>query len=131
MKDEFGVEIIGPEKIIFSDKATTVTLPAYEGNMGVMSNHIPIITFLRPGIIKILKKDGNFLEFFVQDGITEYFNQSLAVLSTSVVNVKDASKDFLNDLNKKTLDELSLKSITDHERYLLNHKLDTLKEMGV
>ena len=70
-------------------------------------------------------------QFFVQDGITEYFNESLAVLSTSVVNVKDASKDFLNDLNKKTLDELSLKSITDHERYLLNHKLDTLKEMGV
>ena len=131
MENNFKLEIISPEKIVFSDNVEMVTLPSYEGEMGILKNHISIITFLRPGIIKILKKDGNFLEFFVQDGITEYFNESLAVLSTSVVNVKDASKDFLNDLNKKTLDELSLKSITDHERYLLNHKLDTLKEMGV
>ena len=131
MEDNFKLEIISPEKIIFSDNVTMVTLPSYEGDMSVLKHHIPIITFLRPGIIKILKKDGNFLEFFAQDGISEYFNESLAILSTSVVNVKNASKDFLNDLNKKTLDKLSLKSITDHDRYLLNHKLDTLKEMGV
>ena len=81
MQNNFNVEIISPEKIIFSDNVDSVTLPSYEGDMSILNNHISIITFLRPGIIKVQKTDGNFEEFFVQDGTVEYFNDSLVVLS--------------------------------------------------
>ena len=131
MEDNFKLEIISPEKIIFSDNTTMVTLPSYEGDMSILKNHISIITFLRPGTIKVQKKDGNFEEFFVQDGIVEYFNDSLVVLSASAINIKDLSKELVDNLNKDTQNKLTDKDITDHERYVLNHKLDVLKEMRV
>ena len=131
MEDNFKFEIVSPEKVIFSDKTTMVTLPSYEGDMSVLKNHISIITFLRPGKIKVKKNDENIDEFFVEDGIAEYFNDSLVVLSASVLNVKDLSKEFLDNLSKDTQDKLTQKDISDHERYILNHKLDALKEIRV
>jgi len=131
MEDNFKLEIISPEKIVFSDNPTMVTLPSYEGDMSVLKNHISIITFLRPGIIKIQKNDGNFEEFFAQDGTVEYFSDNLVVLSASAINVKGLSKEFVDNLNKDTKDKLADKNITDHDRYILNHKLDVLKEIRV
>ena len=131
MEDNFKLEIISPEKIIFSDNVKMVTLPSYEGDMSVLKHHISIITFLRPGIIKVQKNKGDFDEFFIQDGTVEYFNDSLVVLSTSVINVKDLSKEFLDNLNKDTQEKLGEKDITDYDRYILNHKLDVLKEIRV
>ena len=131
MEDNFKFEIISPERIIFSDNITMVTLPSYEGDMSVLKHHISIITFLRPGIIKIKKNDGSFEEFFAQDGTVEYFNDSLVVLSATAINVKNVSKELLDNLNKDTQDKLADKDITDHDRYVLNHKLDVLKEIRV
>ena len=131
MEDNFKLEIISPERIIFSDDTKMVTLPSYEGDMSILKNHISVITLLRPGIIKVQKNDGNFEDFFVQDGTVEYFNDSLVVLSASVINVKDLSKEFVDNLNKDTQDKLTAKDITDHERYVLHHKLDVLKEIQV
>ena len=131
MEDNFKLEIISPEKIIFSDNTNMVTLPSYEGDMSILKNHIAIITFLRPGIIKVQKSDGDFKEFFVQDGTVEYFNDSLVVLSASAISVKDLSKEFIDNLSKDTQDKLTQKDISDHERYILNHKLDALKEIRV
>ena len=131
MEDNFKLEIISPEKIIFSDTVTMVTLPSYEGDMGVLKHHISIITFLRPGIIKVQKKNEKFEEFFVQDGTVEYFDDSLVVLSTSVISVKDLSKEFVDNLNKDTQEKLADKNITDHDRYILNHKLNALKEVRI
>jgi len=131
MEDNFKLEIISPERIIFSDDTKMVTLPSYEGDMSILKNHISVITLLRPGIIKVQKNDGNFEDFFVQDGTMEYFNDSLVVLSASVINVKDLSKEFVDNLNKDTQDKLTDKDITDHERYVLYHKLDVLKEIQV
>ena len=131
MEGNFKLEIISPEKIIFSDNATMVTFPSYEGDMSVLKHHISIITFLRPGIIKIQKDGVNFEEFFVQDGTVEYFSDILVILSTSAINVKNVSKEFLDNLNKDTQDKLTGKNITDHDRYILNHKLNVLKEIRV
>ena len=131
MEDIFKLEIISPEKIIFSEDVKMVTLPSYEGDMGVLKNHISIITFLRPGIIKVQKKEGNINDFFVQDGTVEYFNDNLIVLSASVMNIKDLSKEFVDNLNKDTQEKLVDKNITDHDRYVLNHNLDVLKEIRV
>ena len=131
MADNFKLEIISPEKIIFSEEVTMTTLPSYEGDMSILKNHISIITFLRPGKIKVKKNEENFEEFFVQDGTVEYFNDSLVILSASVINIKDLSKEFIDNLNKDTQDKLTKKDITDHDRYILNHKLDTLKEIRI
>tara|TARA_B100000678_G_scaffold203417_1_gene171219 strand:+ start:55 stop:450 length:396 start_codon:yes stop_codon:yes gene_type:complete len=131
MEDIFKLEIISPEKIIFSEDVKMVTLPSYEGDMGVLKNHISIITFLRPGIIKVQKKEGNINDFFAQDGTVEYFNDNLIVLSASVMNIKDLSKEFVDNLNKDTQEKLADKNITDHDRYILNHKLNVLKEVRI
>ena len=108
-----------------------VTLPSYEGDMSILKQHIPIIIFLRPGIIKVQKNDESFEEFFVQDGTVEYFNDSLVALSTSAINIRDLSKNFLNNLIKDSQDKLADKNITDHDCYILNHKLDVLKEIRI
>jgi len=131
MENNFKLEIISPEKIIFSDNVKMVTLPSYEGDMSVLKHHISIITFLRPGIIKVQKSKGDFDEFFIQDGTVEYFNDGLVVLSASVTNVKDLSKEFLDNINKDTQEKLGEKDITDHDCYILNHKLDVLKGIRV
>jgi len=131
MEDSFKLEIISPEKIIFSENVKIVTLPSYEGDMSILKNHISIITFLRPGIIRIKKDDENSEEFFIEEGTIEYFKESLVVLSTSVLNIKELSKDFLDKLNKDTQDKLIEKNITDHDRYILNHKLDVIKNIRI
>ena len=131
MAENFKTEIISPEKIIFSDNTTMVTLPSYEGDMSILKNHISIITFLRPGIIKVQKNDNNLERFFVEEGTIEYFNDSLVVLSASAINIKDLSRELIDNLNKDTENKLNQKDITDHDRYILNHKLDVLKEIRV
>ena len=131
MEDNFKFEIISPERIFFSDDVKMVTLPSYEGDMSILKNHISIIAYLRPGKINVQKNDGNFEEFFIQDGTVEYFKDILVILSVSVINVKDISKEFLDNLNQDTQNKLTDKNITDHDRYVLNHKLDVLKEIRV
>ena len=131
MENNFNLEIISPEKIIFSGKAKMATLPSYEGDMGILKNHISIITFLRPGVVKVQIDQSNFNEFFVEDGTIEYFNDTLVILSASVISIKDLTKDFMEKLSKDTVDKLSKKDITDHERYILSHKLDIIKEIRV
>ena len=131
MEESFKFEIVSPEKIFFSNTVNMVTIPSYEGEMSLLKNHISIITFLRPGIIKVKKNEGNNEEFFVQDGTVEYFNDNLIILSTSVLNIKDFSKEYLDKLNEITQEQLTQKNITDHERYILNHKLEALKEIRI
>ena len=131
MEESFKTEIISPEKIIFSDNNNMTTIPSYEGDMSILNDHISIITFLRPGIIRLEKKDGNFEDFFAEDGTVEFFNNSLVLLSASIKNLKDLSKEVLDNLNKDVQDKLSKNNLTDHERYVLNHKLDAIKEIRI
>ena len=131
MENNFKLEIISPEKIIFSADVNMVTFPAYEGDMSILKNHIPIITFLKPGIIKVQKKELNSEEFFVEDGTVEYFNDNLVVLSASAINIKDISKELLDNLSTRAQEKLIDKNITDHDRYILNHKIDVIKNIRV
>ena len=131
MDGNFKLEIISPEKIIFSDNVDMVTLPSYEGGMSILKHHISIITFLRPGVIKVQQNKGSFEEFFIEDGTIEYFKDNLVVLSASAINIKDLSKDYLDNLNKNAQVRLGEKDITDHDRYVLSHKLDVLKEIRI
>ncbi len=131
MEENFKIEIISPEQIIFSGDAKAVTLPSYEGEMGILKDHISIITFLRPGILQVKKADGNSEKFFIEDGTVEFFDNILVVLSASAINLKDLSKEAIDNLNKAAQDKLSNKDISDHDRYILNHKLEAIKEIRV
>ena len=131
MANIFKTEIISPEKIIFSEDSKMVTFPSYEGDMSVLENHISLITFLRPGIIKVQNKDEGVKEFFVEDGTVEFSGNNLIVLSSSAIDVKSLTKEFINELNKDTEQKLENKDISDHERYILNHKLNTIKEIRI
>ena len=131
MEDNFKVEIISPEEIVFSSNSSIVTIPSYEGDMSLLKNHISIITFLRPGIIKVQKDGGDSENFFAQDGTIEYFNNNLIILSASVINVKNISKEYIDNLIIDTEKRLGNKELTDHDRYILNHKLDTIKEVRI
>ena len=129
MEENFNFEIISPEKIIFTGDVSMVTFPSYEGDMSILKNHISIITFLRPGIVKIYKEKNDSEEFFVQDGTVEHFNNSLVLLSSSAISTKDLSKDFLDNLIKDVEEKLKNKDINDHECYILNHKLEVIKNI--
>ena len=131
MEEDFKVEIISPEKIIFSDSAKMAKIPSYEGDMSILKNHISIITFLRPGIVKVEKKDSSYEEFFIQDGTVEFFNDSMILLSASANDLKNLSKEFLDNLVKETQDKLAKENITDQDRYILNHKMDIIKEIRI
>jgi len=131
MEDNFKLEIISPEKIIFSDSVKMVKVPSYEGDMSILKNHISIITFLRPGLVKVEKKDSDSEEFFVQDGTVEFFNDTLILLSASVINLKNLSKEFLDNLTKEAKEMLNKENITDQDRYILNHKIDIIKEIRI
>jgi len=131
MDDKFKVQIISPEKIVFSGDSTIAVLPAYEGELGILKQHIPIITFLRPGIINIKNSDDSNLNFFVEDGIAEFNNNNLSILSTLAVNTKDMSKGYLENLNDSALEKLKNNNLTDEEKYLINHKLDTIRNLNI
>tara|TARA_Y100000590_G_scaffold99921_1_gene113580 strand:+ start:17875 stop:18270 length:396 start_codon:yes stop_codon:yes gene_type:complete len=131
MDEDFKLEIISPEKIIFSDSVKMVKVPSYEGDMSILKNHISIITFLRPGLIKVDIKDGKFEEFFVQDGTVEFSNNFLVLLSSSILNIKDISKEFLENISKKTQDKLTQQDISDEDRYVLNHQLEVIKDIRI
>ena len=129
MSENFVVEIISPDKSILKSDTNEVIIPSYEGQMGILKNHVPLITFLRPGLINI-KKDNEEMKFFVEEGIIEFFNDNLIILTSTC-----ESLDNLNPINiKKIISEsqkkISQNEINDKEKYLLSHKIETLSEIS-
>ena len=132
MEDTYKIEIVTPEKIIFSDdKVLEVILPSYEGEMGILKDHISIISFLRPGIIKILKSSENINSFFIQDGIIEFYNNNLTILSSNIINIKDFNKDNIDQLIIETEKILNEEKLDDDNRYLANHKINALRSLNL
>ena len=132
MEDAYKIEIISPEKVIFSDEnVQEVVLPSYEGEMGILRDHISIISFLRPGIIKILKSSENINNFFVQDGIIEFYNNNLTILSSKIIDTKNFNKDNIDQLIIETEKILNDEKLDDDNRYLANHKINALRSLNL
>ena len=128
MSEKFTVEIISPDKSIIKSDTTEVTIPSFEGEMGILKDHIPLITFLRPGIIEI--KDQTERKYFVEDGTVEFSNNNLLILTSTAKEVSNIDKDSLSTIIGKVEKKLTEDEITDKERYLLSYKLDTLKNIN-
>ena len=131
MSEGFKVEIINPEKSFFlKESVTEVIVPAYEGEIGILKDHISIISFLKPGIIKVFS--GSEEEnFFVEDGIVEFKDNSLSILTSSIFNLKDSDKNYISNTILEAEKELSKDEIDDQKRFLLNHKIEVLKSLSI
>ena len=130
MSEEFKIEIVNPEESFFlKEDVTEVIVPAFEGEMGILKNHISIISFLKPGIIIIHSKSGDE-KFFVEDGIVEFKNNNLSVLTSSIFNLKDIDKNKIQDLIKITEEEANKAEINDQARFLANQKIDVLRSIN-
>ena len=129
MSDEFKVEIVNPEKsFLVKEDVFEVVIPAFEGEMGILKDHISIISFLKPGIIKILSKSGNE-NYYVEDGIVEFKNNNLSILTSSIFNLTDLDKSKQQDL-LKLAEEASNTEINDQSKYLVDQKIEVLKSLN-
>ena len=127
MSEEFKIEIVNPEKsFLVKEDVLEVVVPAFEGEMGVLKDHISIISFLKPGIIKILSKSGDE-SYYVEDGIVEFKNNNLSVLTSSIFNLTDLDKSKQQDLLKLAEEEASNPEINDQSKYLVDQKIEVLK----
>ena len=127
MSEEFKIEIVNPDKSFLSkDDVTEVVVPAFEGEMGILKDHISIISFLKPGIITIQAKSGEE-KYYVEDGIVEFKNNNLSVLTSSIRNLKNIEKNKLEDLLKLAEEEANKMDLSDELKYLADQKVETLK----
>ena len=130
MSEEFKIEIVNPDKSFLSkDDVTEVIVPAFEGEMGILKDHISIISFLKPGIITIQAKSGEE-KYYVEDGIVEFKNNNLSVLTSSIFNLKDIEKNKLQDLLKIAEEEANKVEISDESKYLADQKVETLRSLN-
>ena len=130
MSEEFKIEIVNPEKsFLVKDDAFEVVVPAFEGEMGILKDHISIISFLKPGILKLTSKTGDE-NFYIEDGILEFKNNNLSILTSSISNVKDMDNVKVEEIIKKAEIELNNSEITDQNKYLVDQKIDVLKSLN-
>ena len=130
MSEEFKLEIVNPDKSFLSkEDVTEVVVPAFEGEIGILKDHISIISFLKPGIIKIYSKNGAE-KFYIEDGIIEFKNNNLSILTSSIFNLKDMEKNKIQELLKTAEDETSKEGLTDQTKYLINQKIEVLRSIN-
>jgi F-type H+-transporting ATPase subunit epsilon/F-type H+-transporting ATPase subunit delta len=130
MSSEFVVEIVNPERSFLSrEDIIEVVVPAFEGEMGILKDHISIISFLKPGIVKIYSNSGEE-KFYVEDGILEFKNNHLSILTSSIFNVKDMEKSKIQEILKEAEIEMNNNEISDQKKYLVDQKIDVLKSLN-
>ena len=130
MSEEFKIEIVNPERSFLSKKdVTEVVIPAFEGEMGILKDHISIISLLKPGIIKIFSKPGEE-KYYVEDGIVEFKDNNLSILTSSIFSLSNMDRNKVEQILKEAENEKNNSEIDDQKRYLLNQKIDTLKSIS-
>ena len=131
MDENFKLDIISPEKTLFSDDVLMVTIPAVEGDMGILKNHINLITFLKPGIINVQLKDKSSEELYVEEGTVEFSNNILTVLSSTVFKINELSKELVQQMIEKADKEINSNNLTDKNQFILSHKISVLKNIAI
>ena len=130
MSDSFNLEIVNPEKLFLSlDNVSEVVVPAFEGDMGILKDHISIISFLKPGIVKVFT--GNEVkELYVEDGIIEFNENSLSILTSRIIDIKEIKKDDLSSMINEANEVLKDENLDDQKRFLANQKIDVLNRLN-
>ena len=126
MSREFSVEIIRPDKSIMSKKVDEAILPCFEGEVTILKDHIPLITFLRPGILEVGKNE----KYYVEEGTVEFFENKLLILSSTAINLMDFKSGKIKEMIKDAKEKFEKKETTDKQKYILSHKISTLKKIN-
>ena len=130
MSEEFKIEIVNPEKsFLVKEDVLEVVVPAFEGEMGILKDHISIISFLKPGIIKVFSKSGDE-NYYIEDGIIEFKNNNLSILTSTIFAVSDLDKSKQEDLLKEAEEEASKAEISDQAKYLADQKVEVLRSIN-
>ena len=128
MEKNFNLEIISPEKIILSEKVNSVTIPSFEGEMTILLDHIPLITFLRPGILRIVGIKES--EYFVEEGTVEFSNNTLIILSSTIKPLENVQGENLSKMIEDSKALLAKENLSDKAKYVVSHKIDTLSKIN-
>ena len=128
MEKNFNLEIISPEKIILSEKVNSVTMPSFEGEMTILPDHIPLITFLRPGIVRI--EGSKESEYFVEEGTVEFSNNTLIILSSTIIPLENVKGENLSKMIEASKALLAKENLSDKAKYIVSHKIDTLSKIN-
>ena len=130
MSDSFKLEIVNPEKLFLSlDNVSEVLVPAFEGDMGILKDHISIISFLKPGIVKVFT--GNEVkELYVEDGIIEFSENSLSILTSRIIDLKEIKKDDLSSMINEANEALKDENLDDQKRFIVSQKIDVLNRLN-
>ena len=130
MSDSFNLEIVNPDKLFLSlDNVSEVVVPAFEGDMGILKDHISIISFLKPGIVKVFT--GNEVkELYVEDGIIEFSQNSLSILTSRIIDIKEIKKDDLSSMINEANEALKDENLDDQKRFIANQKIDVLNRLN-
>ena len=128
MEKNFNLEIISPEKIILSEKVNSVTIPSFEGEMTILLDHIPLITFLRPGILRI--EGSKESEYFVEEGTVEFSNNTLIILSSTIIPLENVKGENVSKMIEDSKVLLAKENLSDKAKYIVSHKIDTLSKIN-
>ena len=128
MSDKFTIEIITPDKTILKSEAIEVTIPSFEGQMGILTDHIPLITFLRPGIIIVQNQEEK--KYFIEEGTVEFSENNLLILTSTAKDLKNMEKNSINDLIDQAEKKLKDSDLSDKDKYVMSYKINTLKEIN-
>jgi len=130
MSESFKLEIVNPEKLFLSkDEVLEVIVPAFEGDMGILKDHISIISFLKPGLVKVITSGSNEENYYVEDGIIEFKNNCLSILTSNIFDIKKMDKNVLKDALSEAEKNTKKAEISDQKKYLLDQKIDVLKSL--
>ena len=130
MNNVFKVEIINPEKYFLSkEDVVEVVVPAFEGDMGILKDHISIISFLKPGLVKVIGTTSDDETYYIEDGIIEFKNNCLSILTSNIFDIKKIDKNKVRDILEKAEKESQNQEISDEAEYLVNHKIEVLKSL--
>ena len=129
MSENFNLEIISPDQTLFNSEVSETVIPAYEGAMTILKDHISLITFLRPGFIEV-ESNNRVEKFYIEDGTVEFFNNKLLILSSSAIQVENLTKGNIKKMLEDSKTLLQNSKIKDKERYILNYKVDALQEIN-
>jgi len=132
MSESFKLEIVNPEKsFLTKDSVSEVVVPAFEGDMGILKDHISIISFLKPGLVKVFESSSNEEIYYVEDGIIEFKNNCLSILTSNIFDVKKIEKSKVKDILDKAEKDGQKSDISDQEKYLIDHKIEVLKSLNI
>ena len=128
MEKNFNLDIISPESILISEKVNSVTIPSFEGEMTILVDHIPLITFLRPGIIKVVGSKQS--QFFAEEGTVEFSNNTLIILSSTITSLENFKNQNISKIIEESKSQLTQDNLSDKAKYIMSHKIDTLLKIN-